>query len=90
MKRVASNLTARKRLAEMQPNGLLHQEIAYFFRQLEEMEPRRCMFDLSGRCDAPPVNGHFIQEGLLNSCGIEIKRKGSSLSTISPRKTCQR
>ena len=31
----------------------------------EASEPQRCMFDLDGRCDNDPVEGHFIQEGLL-------------------------
>ena len=49
----------------MQSNRLVYEEIPDFFRLLEEEEPRQCMFDLDGRCDATPVNGHFIQEGLL-------------------------
>ena len=61
----SSDLTVRKALAEMQSNRLLHQEMADLFQLIEEMEPRRCMFDLFGRCDAPSVNGHFIQEGLI-------------------------
>ena len=28
-------------------------------------EPKRCMFDLEGKCINPPVDGHFIQGGLL-------------------------
>ena len=36
-----------------------------FTEVLERSEPRRCMFDLKGRCSNDPVEGHFIQEGLL-------------------------
>ena len=36
-----------------------------FGELLQASEPRRCMFDLEGRCDNAPVDGHFIQEGLL-------------------------
>ena len=32
---------------------------------LKRSEPRRCMFDLEGQCNNSPVDGHFIQEGLL-------------------------
>ena len=28
-------------------------------------EPKRCMFDLEGQCNNSPVDGHFIQRGLL-------------------------
>ena len=36
-----------------------------FANLLQESEPKRCMFDLEGRCDNEPVNGHYVQEGLL-------------------------
>ena len=32
---------------------------------LKRSEPKRCMFDLEGQCNNSPVDGHFIQEGLL-------------------------
>ena len=75
----------------MQSNPLVHEEIAEFFRLLEEKEPRRCMFDLEGRCEKTPVNGHFIQEGLLKlirDSNREVKSfynlNAENLSEMSP------
>ena len=75
----------------MQPSKMVQQEIAEFFRLIEEKEPRRCMFDLQGRCEATPVNGHFIQEGLLKlirDANREVKSfynlNAEELSEMSP------
>ena len=37
----------------------------YLLELFKISEPKRCMFDLEGQCVNPPVEGHFIQEGLL-------------------------
>ena len=37
-------------------------------------EPRRCMFDLEGQCNNDPVEGHFIQKGLLKLIQDSQKR----------------
>ena len=45
-----------------------------FADSLKSSEPRRCMFDLEGRCNNEPVEGHFIQEGLLKLIQDSTKR----------------
>ena len=37
----------------------------HFADLLKRSEPKRCMFDLEGQCNNSPVDGHFIQQGLL-------------------------
>ena len=38
--------------------GLHDDDFADVFKR---SEPKRCMFDLEGRCPNDPVDGHFIQ-----------------------------
>ena len=47
---------------------------ADFADRLKGAEPKRCMFDLEGRCNNDPVDGHFIQEGLLKLIQDSTKR----------------
>ena len=37
----------------------------YLSDLFKRSEPKRCMFDLEGQCINRPVEGHFIQGGLL-------------------------
>ena len=40
-------------------------ECEFLSDRFRRAEPKRCMYDLDGECNNPPVEGHFMQEGLL-------------------------
>ena len=55
-------------------NMMTHSRDNDFAYRLKGAEPKRCMFDLDGRCNNDPVDGHFIQEGLLKLIQDSSKR----------------
>lgn len=65
-------------------NPVEDQQDAEFAEAFRRSEPKRCMFDLEGPCSNVPVEGHFIQEGLLKLIQ-DSKKRVISFYNFRPR-----